>query len=445
MTVRSQLGIYFKVAVTAQYHLKSPCEDLQSALFGALAAVISRHPILSVIPANTDTPAPHFVRLPFIDLDQVVTFIPIDERHEDTDAWPFRALERFLEQEHSRPFQYTTPLSPFWRLHILRRRSGGPPLQFTACFLFHHCLCDTKSALVFHEAVEAALNDGLKGESTAASSIVRTPDLPLLPPVDEFLKGISSATGSSAAAEKGEQGGQPANKWSGAVQSLPVQTRMGSLRLSADQTKRLSAASKQHGVSVTATLQSMLATAIFRQLPPEYTELETSCPVSLRAWLPPPVTADGMGCFVDTFPDTFHRSSTDEFSWDEARRVKGTIDQVMRAKRGNGLVEGLSRVPDFRLWLLNKMGHPRQVAWELSNVGRLAPASKTSDAAKSCQMQGVLFTQSAGATNAAIKVSAVTGRDERLTLAFTGQEGVVEGEMVARVRQAFESILQNEF
>ncbi len=436
MTTRSQLGVYYKVAVTARYDYKgSACrEDLRSALFAALATVIAQHPVLSVIPVDVDTPAaPHFVRLPLIDLGQVVTFTETDDEPDDDGRFP--ALDRFLEREHSQPFQYTTPLSPFWRLHVFRH-SLRP--QFTACFSFHHCLCDTKSALVFHEALERALNEG-KGEPNVAavSFVINPPNVPLLPPIDEFIKDRLSRARSA----KEEVREQPANQWSGAVQSLPVRTRNISLWLSTDQSKRLATSSKQHGVSVTATLQAMLAAGVFRQLPPSYTVLESSCAISLRGWLPPPITADVMGVFVESFSDTFHRG--DKFSWDDARRAKATIDQVVRQRRGTTIDE-LARVDpaDLKSSQLNKMGRPRLVAWELSNVGRLLAPEDTLN--KAYQIQSLLFSQSAGAASGAIKVSAVTGRDQRLNIVFTWQEGVVEDDMVAGVVKDFESILENE-
>lgn len=84
------------------------------------------------------------------------------------------------------------------------------------------------------------------------------------------------------------------------------------------------------------------------------------------------------------------------------------------------------------------MGQARPTALELSNVGKLAPSNQPKD----YELQSILFSQSAGACSGAIKVSAATGRDGRLTLGFSYQEGVVEDGMVEGMVQAFESILQ---
>ena len=86
------------------------------------------------------------------------------------------------------------------------------------------------------------------------------------------------------------------------------------------------------------------------------------------------------------------------------------------------------------------MGQPRHSALELSNVGRLTPSGRSKD----CEIESVLFSQSAGACSAAIKTSAATGRDGRLTLGFSYQEDVVEKGLVERMIEGFESILREE-
>jgi hypothetical protein len=48
----------------------------------------------------------------------------------------------------------------------------------------------------------------------------------------------------------------------------------------------------------------------------------------------------------------------------------------------------------------------------------------------------MLFSQSACACSAAIKISAVTGRDGRLVVGFTWQEGVADTEMIEGIKIA---------
>ena len=422
MTTRSSLNIYNNVAVTARYRRKSS-SSLVTAIFSALATVIQQHPILSVIPVDTDTPSPYFARLPTIDLNQVITWTTIDGCGDNEEK--FQALDQFLQEQHNRPFRYTMPLTPFWALHVLQELGNGS--HFMLAFFFHHCIADTKSALVFHEAMEDALNMPSEIEP---SHTLCTSDLELLPPLDCFLEGMTARSVPEC------QEPLP-NAWTGGVQVTPPTTRFCSRWLTSERTKQLSGKAKEHGVSVTAVLQSMLVAALFRILPSEYTILRADCAISVRPWLPPPVTAISIGCFIDNFSETYHRSS---FSWDECRRTKETILRVSEQQQGDDLGGKLRRIADLRAWFESKMGQPRHSALELSNVGRLTPSGRSKD----CEIESVLFSQSAGACSAAIKTSAATGRDGRLTLGFSYQEDVVEKGLVERMIEGFESILREE-
>lgn len=422
MMVRSDLGIYNNVAVTARY--KRRCTgSLKPALFSAVATVIAQHPILSAIPVDTDTSSPYFAQLPSIDLDQVVQFHRMASCGDEYGrSW---ALDRFLQGQHNHAFQYTKPPTPFWRLHVMEE--GSDSSHFALSFVFHHCIADTKSALAFHEAIEAAL--ATPGEPNADRTI-RAPNMALLPPVDAFLDRDTSTSPSTPQE-------QPPTTWTGAVQFTPVRTKFRSLWLSAATTKQLVDVTKQQRISLTAALQTMLAAAVFRRLPPAYTAIKVDCPLSLRSWLPPPVTATSMGCFIDSFSETYHRGP---FTWDEARRTKETIARVVRQRRGDGLCGNLRRIPDLRTWFENKMGTARPSALELSNVGRLGSSANTESS--NYEIESLLFSQSAGACSGAIKVSAVTGRNGRLTLGFSWQDGVVRDGMVESVIHDLESILQ---
>lgn len=432
MVARSQLGVYQKVAVTARYRISSNNDtditDLKSRLYAALAAVVSRHPILSATVVNSES----FARLPYIDLDQVVTFSQI-KTLDDIDG-KFTALDRFLENEHIRPWDLSAAL-PLWRIHVLQKH--GDNSGFLLSYYFHHASGDTKSALVFHEGLEEALNDArpeIESGSVSSKSVSKIPtptDLSVLPPLDDFPQHSASAgTGHSGAQESKS----PSGVWTGGVQSLPVQTRVRSLWLSAEQSARLARRCKKNGVSITAALQPMLAAALFTHIPEEYTTLKTSIPVSLRGWLPSPIAADSMGVFIDTFPETYHRQP---FSWDEAKRTKRTIDKVVQNRRVGDLVEKLSHISDVKAEVDEKLGRPRSDSMELSNVGKLAPLQS----GKEYQIESLLFSQSAGALSPAIKISVVTGRDGRLTFGFSWQEGVVDDGLMEKVIEEFEETL----
>lgn len=420
MTTRSDLGIYNNVAVTALYRYTYN-EELKPALFHAVASAIDQHPVLSAVPMATDTTSPYFVSLSKINLEDVLVFIQMDSAFMEDTGQSFQ-LPQFLEEQHNTPFRYTTPLTPFWRLHVIEE--AGNRTHFTLSFIFHHCIADTKSAMVFHEAIEAALAHPVAGK---ASTHVVTSHRVLLPPLDELLPGRNEEFTPGRTDE-------PATAWTGGLQLVPAVTHFTSLRLSRTDTTQLQVAAKRNSVTVTAALQAMLVAATFAQLPQNYTTLLVDCAISVRPWLPDPITATSMGCFVDNFSESYRRGP---FSWVEAQRTRKKIDEVVHMRHGDNLCAKVGTIPDLKLWFGQKMGKPRRSALEISNIGILKPTTL----ARGCHIEGVLFSQAAGACSGAIKISAVTGRDGRLSLGFSWQNGVVEDNMVRGIVESFHAIL----
>ncbi|KAK5190040.1 Alcohol acetyltransferase [Exophiala xenobiotica] len=457
MVARSQLGVYQKVAVAARYKRAKLGGDLdqKKALYAALAVVISQHPNLSIVPVNLDSPEPSFARLPSVDLDQVIKFVEVEDELAADGDHRFPALDRILETEHSQSWNITTPPTlPLWRLHVLQQQNGGnTSSSFILCYFFHHSIGDTKSALVFHQALEAALNRTrpVEGEGEPVSKVRTISRLPLLPPLDYFVD--TSATGGSNVSQGQEA---PDGVWTGAVQSLPVKTRFRSLWLTADETSRFLRVCKDNGVSLTAALHAMLVGALFGKLPQEYRTVKIDCAISLRDWLPDPVGAESMGVFVDTFFETYQRPVTvlqDSdgpnrafFSWTMAKESRKRIERVVQERKGDGLLARLSQVQDVESWTVEKMGQRRTTSLELSNVGKIPSLVDVAEKEKHYLyvIESLVFSQSAGALSGAIKVSCVTGRDGRLVLGFTWQEGVVDEDMVDGVMSEFQLILYRE-
>lgn len=426
MTTRSLLGIYNNVAVTAEYRCARTIDasDLKSALFNALAIVIPQHPILFAIPLDMDTTSPFFARLPSVDLKQVVEFVPLGQRGGSDGQVGAAYLDCLLQDRHNQPFRYTVPLSPFWKLYVL----GNPvdPSRFTVSLFFHHCIADTKSALFLHEAIEAALNDACV---TDPIETVNALDVPLLPPLDHFLANMPYVT-------RGPSHHDHIKKWTGASQFIPARTRFHSYRLSADTTRQFLKATKAKHVTLTAALQTMLVTALFQVLPEEYGSLRTDCAISLRPLLTTTIDADWIGSFVDNFSTDYSRVG---FSWDEVFRTKCHMDRILQQKNWDNLCKKIAQIPDLRSWFQYQMGQSRETALELSNVGRLSSPRRE----RRYEIEDLLFSQAAGACSGAIKVSAVTGRNQRLSLGFSWQEGVVDDEIIGRLISELEHVVNH--
>ncbi|KAE8396018.1 alcohol acetyltransferase [Aspergillus alliaceus] len=415
-TIRSHLGIYLNVGLTARYRRPSG-GTVKPRLFGALSILISKHPDTVSYPCWG-----RYTKSLFCSTSQNLSEVVecIDENTQPRSSDWREELDNVLEDQHNRPFE-TLPNQtlPFWRICVLEEHST--PTHFTLIFIFHHSLMDTQSALSFHEELERYMAQDTGAE---VPDMISTPSTPLPPPLED-LHTLPISQDYLRSQEK--QHFPPPDSWTGAPQSLPVKTRFSSLWLSPAETHNLVNMSKNEQTSVTGALQTLITTSVFTVLPSTYRTLQVDCAVSLRRFLLENITATPLGCYVGSFSMEYRRMTS--FSWSEARRTKAIIEQIIEKKGGDMSVGYLRFIPDLHLWMRQKLGRKRMSAFELSNVGRI-PASR---GRLQYEIASMLFSQGASACSAAIKVSAVTGRDGRLVLGFTWQEGVVEGDMVEQI------------
>ncbi|KAF4834858.1 SPBc2 prophage-derived aminoglycoside N(3')-acetyltransferase-like protein YokD [Colletotrichum tropicale] len=335
-------------------------------------------------------------------------------------------LQITLEKQHNTPFEHGATPQPFWRLEVLDDRTNSG--SFVACLCFHHSLMDTKSALIFHEGLEKALNHSSRtthSQDALLPSLEAVYDLPVSEAfVQQALNYIES----------------PGNVWSGAVQKLPVRTRVRLFWVPGEVADSFRKHCKGQRASVTAGIMALLAAAFFKVLPDDYDTLQGDCAVSLRHLLPDPINDRSLGCYVGSFSEQYSRGADPALVWSDARRTKATIDEVAQ-RRGADMPVGYLRhvADDMSGWLSRKLGKKRVAAWELSNVGVVGYAGKVTET--EFRMERMLFSQSASATSGAVKVSVVTGRDGQLGFAFSWQEGIVEGRLAEEVVSTFRELL----
>ncbi|KAJ3519843.1 hypothetical protein NM208_g13962 [Fusarium decemcellulare] len=413
-TARSHLGIYTNVCVTATY-MNRHGENLRAALFRSLTSVIARHPILSAVPIDTTT-TPRCVRLPIIHLERIVAFVEKPGYTPGPSRDP--TLDEFLEKQHNLPFQQDNSLVPFWRINVVTNPEDTS--WFTLCLCFHHSLLDTQSAVMIHEDLECALSSPQIGP---IPDTVEACQQDLLPPLESMITLPTTADFVSRQQDPGEL---PEYWWSGKQQAVPVRTRFSSVWIAEKCIRNWKGQCREQGVTLTSGLMSLIAVAFFRLLPKEYTMIQGDCAVSLRRFLPADIDQRSVGCYVGSFSEVYNRDTLSP--WKDAKRTKSIIDETLR-KRGTDMpVAYLKHVPNLIQWLAGKMGKKRWAAWELSNVGGLGLASdvKLEDGL----IQSIMFSQSASTCSGAVKVSAASGRDGRLGLGFTWQDGIVDDELV---------------
>lgn len=426
-TIRSHLGIYLNVCLTAKYrrsHQRN-ASSLRPDLYAALASVVSRHPALALVPIDMHTNEPRFHRLSHIDLDRAVTFRPCDDGEVELDA--------LLTTQHNLPFQedeQETKL-PFWRLIVVESTSDRT--CFHVIFCFHHAIGDTKSAVVFHQDLENALCTGRESNSLAPT-MIPTSTAPLPP----TLESVFPLPVPSPAKLQNflKPAAPPADSWSGMEQFWPAQTRFVSRIFSPETTAGLRRVCQREQTSITAALMSLAATTLFRILPPEHTVLQGDCAISLRRYLDDAIIGDShMGCWVGTCSHVYQRGESS--LWVGGRDTKDTIQAAIARGVEDMPVACLAFVPDMLAWFRDKIGKKRWAAFELSNVGTVGRTATRKDPSADYEMETLLFSQSASACAGVIKISVATGRDGRLTLGFTWQLHAVESSMATRFVHLF--------
>ncbi|KAE8445459.1 hypothetical protein EG329_013349 [Mollisiaceae sp. DMI_Dod_QoI] len=424
-SARHHLGFYHNVGVSASYScVTGASSSLKKITFAAAAATAKKHPVLSAIPMDEDSSSPYFARLPFIDLEDVVVFL--------TRQKPFTGGERdieldeILEVQHNKSFKENFGKLPFWRLIV----TTEPELenQFIASFIFHHSLGDGTSGLVFHKDFLSALQDPYP---TLASSIVYPSKTDLLPNL-ELLHSLPIPPAKPKY--------KPTNLWSGEMVSMPTRSNFRSLYLSQPITQQFVQTCKAQSTTVTATIPVIVATALLKNLDTQFQELECTLPVSLRRWMPAPITEDSFGVWIDAFSQYYRRENLSAFSWDESRRSRQTINEYLRSGGGSINVAKFQMIKDMREFFLSRVGTERGTSFDVSNLGSIGARDQNEGEWK---MGRVVFSRSAFVSGSAIAVGVVSGADGCLSLGFSWQEGIVSEALIEKVIQAVRTEIED--
>ena len=466
-TARHDLGIYNNVALTATYISPGPqVSELRKVVYAALHWTIAKHTALSVVTLNEGKEYPYveFARLPLINLDDVVEFrlrcAPSPENGQ-----PDVELDALLMEQHNRGFKEQLGQKPSWRLVILTEPSQ-PTL--TASWIFHHAPVDGTSALLFHET----FLEGLRAASTIDEHgpIVRPPDTPLLPPIEDLhpmdlsLRFLLRALWHEYAPALFRR--KTDDVWTGSrafpsEQPIP-KCCFRTFVLSRQTTLRLVQVCRRERTSVTATLQCLFAASLFATPAiTNYDKIKIMGPMSMRRFLHIP--KDQMTNAVTQYHYTHVRPAfkscrkTTEgseaigvgyFSWEEARDVKSAIEaEVAKGGRDNH-ASLLKYVPNLHDFFTSKYGKPRSSTAELSNIGVYAKSNAddvkeiATDAARRWDIGRLTFSQCPNLTGSAFGINAVTGGDGNMSVNLCwGEDAVTEELMAALAEDVERSVL----
>jgi hypothetical protein len=316
---------------------------------------------------------------------------------------------------------------------------------FTASWTFHHALSDGASALLFHETLLAAMNSLDPNPET--DPIVKPPTRPLPPAFEDlhplpiswpFFLGTLAKLFLPSVFNK-----RPEKLWTGnpvpsEIPSPPI-FHFRTLVFSAKITQRLLEASREQGVSVTCTLECLLAASLFKHLPAgQINQIKFTAPMAMRRFLED-VPPDQITNALTQYEFTHHRPSTpatkhgskipQNFSWSDAHAVKSAIATQLAKSGTDNPVALFKYVSSMHDYVNGHLGKPRSSSVELSNIG--VYKNKT-DGGK-WQIGRVTFSQCANPTGAAICVNVVTGGDGCASVSFCWFDGAVVEELVGKV------------
>ncbi|KAL7907347.1 alcohol acetyltransferase domain-containing protein [Trichoderma velutinum] len=441
------LGFFNNVGVSAHYQLPRSsslaASDLRRLVYASAGDVISKHPVLSAIPVNEDTPNAYFVSLPSIDLNQSIKFLkrsqPLNTLNEGED----KELDAILEYQHNTNFKDDYGTAPFWRLIILQDAEGD--MNFTASFIYHHAIGDGISGMVFHntfldslQTVSSSLTSGFQSKEI----VMPDEDVQILPALDQLHPLLIDPKPSFHSATH-------LNEWTGNSIRCPNKSRWTSLHISSHVSKSFFYKCKDNELSVASVVSSIIATTLFHILPLDAEALTCIIPVNLRPWLrlSSEATKTAMGSYFDATRVQFIRPGQHSEDlglatdiWSGARQaskgIKHYLDNVSPSGEPYTAVSVLETIPDVSVIFTSIVGKPRDAAFEVTNIGLFSSVTTSEgNVSPDWRVGKVLLSRSSLVSGAAITISIATGGDESMTVGFSWQEGVVEDGLVEKVTQ----------
>ncbi|KAK4936581.1 Alcohol acetyltransferase [Elasticomyces elasticus] len=463
-TARHSLGFYNNVGVSAFYSSLSARDfpALKHLIFVALDAVIADHPALSAVPVDEGTSAPYFARLPQINLQEATTFVSSELVLDPYNEVSIKELDRILEEQHNTGFRNQASSLPFWRTIVLYEPEKCS--NVVVCFVFHHALADGTSGLAFHRAFHSALDRASSITPTFGAYcshgntelFARPPDRSLIPSLEDIHPLPLSITYILKSLWNDWFPTRPSTVWTGAPITADHRKRRSgfhSICFSQDTTASLLRACRSHSTTLTAVVEVLTAAAVLTELPSEYSIVRCDGAIAMRRWLPHDVVNENsIGNWVSRYVDEHRRTAGDVrarskaidlFSWDEARRVRKTIETELNKEGKNSVVGLLKYAGDLHQRFKGKIGKDRDETFEISNIG-VYKSGVAED--KDCEWKvgRVVFSQCADVCGPAIGVSLVTGGDGCLNIGLSWLEGIVEGvwmeQMMRTLRQVVEEI-----
>ena len=454
-TARQVLNIYNSVIVTASYTIRSNLDDksLCVILCTAITRLIHRHPSLCCYFEGEETPEPKFRRLKTILIEDV---LQICNRNRPSN------LAAQLQEIHD--LRWPVDAKPLWRLVVMREppATDGASIgsQLHIAFVYHHVIGDGLSGCAFHRCLSENLGDierPIPISQEAPQTIAIPISATLIEPVEKstslplswrfLLIQIVKEYAPSWLV------GAPSTNWAGkpaqTLDKCPFRSRVRIVTLAPDRVQDLVQESKNHSVTLTCLLTAVIVSALANSFPAARRFIGNT-PYTLRR-----ITGTSMDEMVNETSGFETEYSTDmldnirkastiseriESLWNTARSFHTEMQAELARCPHDNLIGLLPYVTDYVKFYRKKIGKPREVTFELSNLG--AFERPRGSLPKDWTLETMTFTQGAQPVGPAFTVNSVSVGGGALTIAITWQESVVGEDVVEELAGAFMSLPQ---
>lgn len=133
---------------------------------------------------------------------------------------------------------------------------------------------------------------------------------------------------------------------------------------------------------------------------------------------------------------------TEEDIWTVARSVKADIQTRLALIPRDDIVGMLSWVSDWHARWLKMVGRPRDITWEVSNLGSMAGTSTEDSNEGEWKITQSVFTQSAIVAGAGFSVNVCSVKEMSLSITLCWQESIVETALMEAVAEDLHSWLR---
>lgn len=426
------LGFHYNVALAGRYDSEDKLLDPKT-LYEAVRSLLKKHPALNVTIRESLDGHPGFVRLPNVDLDNVIRYRHEARYEQERD----KALDSILAEENSTGFDMASN-NPLWRIVIVFNEHTSPPDLIQApkaadiIFIWHHAIGDGHSGLFILYDMLDILNS--PPATTKSTNAVLAPALEALLKMPTSIQSRVRRLSTSIFGDWSVE--PPTKKWSGADYQAdpPVKTCIQHIRVPHTSVAALSSRCRTEHVSITALMQTLVRDVLFTTFS-DADNLRCATAISLRRFMSAPeyqVDARVMGMWVSAFhieyplPLQGDGHSIGDFSWDDARKNKTRIDREVAKGDTDAETGALRAIKDFKATMMAKLGNQRQDSFAVTNLG-VVPSltSASSSSSSSWKLTDVVFSQSCHVNGSAIQFCIISTEGGDMVVSLSSQQGIV--------------------